>query len=147
MIVSEVPGTTRGFGGLAVAVASAHFRIVDTAGIRKPGKVVEVAGRIGQRVLAKRAIERADVVVLVIDATVGPTDQDGAIAGAAKRPSPTAPRPSTTPWSARPCCGRWRRGSGRPGRPNSPSAWTDAYGVLSGYMISEAYGAQSQAAE
>jgi len=34
--------------------------------------------------LAKRAIERADVVVLVIDATVGPTDQDGAIAGAAK---------------------------------------------------------------
>ena len=34
--------------------------------------------------LAKRAIERADVVVLVLDATVGPTDQDGAIAGAAK---------------------------------------------------------------
>ena len=34
--------------------------------------------------LAKRAIERADVVVLVIDATVGPTDQDGAIAGAAQ---------------------------------------------------------------
>jgi GTP-binding protein len=33
--------------------------------------------------LARRAIERADVVVLVIDATVGPTDQDGAIAGAA----------------------------------------------------------------
>jgi GTP-binding protein len=33
--------------------------------------------------LAKRAIEQADVVVLVIDATEGPTDQDGAIAGAA----------------------------------------------------------------
>ena len=33
--------------------------------------------------LARRAIERADVVVLVIDATEGPTDQDGAIAGAA----------------------------------------------------------------
>ena len=33
--------------------------------------------------LARRAIERADVVVIVIDATVGPTDQDGAIAGAA----------------------------------------------------------------
>ena len=33
--------------------------------------------------LARRAIERADVVVLVIDALAGPTDQDGAIAGAA----------------------------------------------------------------
>ena len=60
--------------------------------------------------------------------------------------SPTAPRLSTTRWSARPCCGRWRRASAKPGR-RTRYGLDYAYGVLSGYMISEAYGAQSQAAE
>ena len=57
---------------------------MDTAGIRRAGRVVAV-GQVETLsvMLARRAIERADVVVLVIDATVGPTDQDGAIAGAA----------------------------------------------------------------
>jgi GTP-binding protein len=84
MIVSEVPGTTRDSVDAMLTWHRRQFRIVDTAGIRRPGRV----GRGGQVetlsvMLARRAIERADVVVLVIDATEGPADQDGAIAGAA----------------------------------------------------------------
>lgn len=84
MIVSEVPGTTRDSVDSLLQWHGRTFRIVDTAGIRKPGRVSKSAIESVSVLLAKRAIERADVVVLVIDATVGPTDQDGAIAGAAK---------------------------------------------------------------
>ena len=84
MIVSEVPGTTRDSVDSLLQWHGRTLRIVDTAGIRKPGKVAKSQVESVSVLLAKRAIERADVVVLVIDATVGPTDQDGAIAGAAK---------------------------------------------------------------
>jgi GTP-binding protein len=84
MIVSEVPGTTRDSVDSLLQWHRRTFRIVDTAGIRKPGKVSKSQVESVSVLLAKRAIERADVVVLVIDATLGPTDQDGAIAGAAK---------------------------------------------------------------
>jgi GTP-binding protein len=84
MIVSEVPGTTRDSVDSVLQWHKRTFRIVDTAGIRRPGKVSKSQIESVSVLLAKRAIERADVVVLVIDATVGPTDQDGAIAGAAQ---------------------------------------------------------------
>jgi GTP-binding protein len=84
MIVSEVPGTTRDSVDSLLQWHKRSFRIVDTAGIRRPGKVSKSQVESVSVLLAKRAIERADVVVLVLDATVGPTDQDGAIAGAAK---------------------------------------------------------------
>ena len=84
MIVSEVPGTTRDSVDSMLQWQKRTLRIVDTAGMRKPGKVGKSQVESLSVLLAKRAIERADVVVLVIDATVGPTDQDGAIAGAAK---------------------------------------------------------------
>jgi GTP-binding protein len=84
MIVSEVPGTTRDAVDSIVKWHRRQFRIVDTAGIRRPGRVAK-GGQVEavSVLLARRAIERADVVVLVIDATVGPTDQDAAIAGSA----------------------------------------------------------------
>lgn len=84
MIVSEVPGTTRDSVDSLLTWHRKHFRIVDTAGIRRPGRVAK-SGQVETLsvMLAKRAIERADVVVLVLDAIEGPTDQDGAIAGAA----------------------------------------------------------------
>jgi GTP-binding protein len=84
MIVSEVPGTTRDSVDAMLTWHRKQFRIVDTAGIRRPGKVAR-GGQVETLsvMLARRAIERADVVVLVIDATEGPADQDGAIAGAA----------------------------------------------------------------
>ena len=84
MIVSEVPGTTRDSVDSLLQWHKRTFRLVDTAGMRKPGKVGKSKVESLSVLLAKRAIERADVVVLVMDATVGPTDQDGAIAGAAK---------------------------------------------------------------
>jgi GTP-binding protein len=84
MIVSEVPGTTRDAVDAVLMWHRKQFRIVDTAGIRRPGRVAK-SGQVEtvSVMLAKRAIERADVVVLVMDAAEGPTDQDGAIAGAA----------------------------------------------------------------
>jgi GTP-binding protein len=84
MIVSEVPGTTRDPVDSVVKWHRRQFRIVDTAGIRKPGRVAR-GGQVEavSVLLARRAIERADVVALVIDATAGPTDQDAAIAGSA----------------------------------------------------------------
>ena len=85
MIVSEVPGTTRDSVDALLTWHRKTFRIVDTAGIRRPGKVSKSQVESVSVLLARRAVERADVVVLVIDATVGPTDQDGAIAGAAEQ--------------------------------------------------------------
>jgi GTP-binding protein len=84
MIVSEVPGTTRDSVDSLLQWHGRTLRIVDTAGIRRPGKVAKSQVESVSVLLAKRAIERADIVVLVLDATVGPTDQDGAIAGAAQ---------------------------------------------------------------
>ena len=84
MIVSETPGTTRDSVDSLLQWQRRTLRLVDTAGIRKPGKYSKSQVESVSVLLARRAIERADVVVLVIDATVGPTDQDGAIAGAAQ---------------------------------------------------------------
>ena len=85
-IVSEVPGTTRDTVDAVLRWHKRTFRIVDTAGIRRPGRV----GRSGPLeslsvILARRAIQQADVAVLVIDATLGAADQDGAIAGEAEK--------------------------------------------------------------
>lgn len=84
MIVSETPGTTRDAVDTLLKWHRRQFRIVDTAGIRRPGRVHK-GGQVEavSVLLAKRAIERADVVVLVLDAPAGPTDQDAAIAGSA----------------------------------------------------------------
>jgi GTP-binding protein len=84
MIVSDMPGTTRDSVDATVRWQRRTFRIVDTAGIRRPGRV-HAAGQVEQVsvLLARRSIARADVVVLVIDATQGATDQDAAIGGEA----------------------------------------------------------------
>jgi GTP-binding protein len=86
MIVSDVPGTTRDAVDTVMTWHRRQFRIVDTAGIRRPGRVAQ-SGQIESVsvLLAKRAIEAADIVVLVIDASVGVTEQDAAIAGEADR--------------------------------------------------------------
>jgi GTP-binding protein len=86
VLVSEMPGTTRDAIDTVLLWHRRRFRIVDTAGMRRPGRVssggkvemVSVAG-------AKKAIFDADVVALVIDASAGATDQDAAIGGEADR--------------------------------------------------------------
>ncbi len=85
-IVSDTPGTTRDTVDAVLKWHKRTFRIVDTAGIRRPGRV----SRSGQLeslsvIVAKRAIEKADVAVLVIDSVEGATDQDAAIAGEADK--------------------------------------------------------------
>jgi GTP-binding protein len=85
-IVSELPGTTRDTVDAVLKWHKRTFRIVDTAGIRRPGRVA----RSGQLeavsvIVARRAIEQADVAVLVIDSVEGATDQDAAIAGEADK--------------------------------------------------------------
>jgi GTP-binding protein len=86
MIVSEVPGTTRDSVDTVLTWHKRQFRIVDTAGIRRPGRVA-ASGQVESVsvLLARRSIESADVVVLVVDASAGATDQDAAIAGEADR--------------------------------------------------------------
>jgi GTPase len=86
MIVSEVPGTTRDSVDSVLTWHRRQFRIVDTAGIRRPGRVAQ-SGQVESVsvLLAQRSIEASDIVVLVVDASVGATDQDAAIAGAADR--------------------------------------------------------------
>jgi GTP-binding protein len=86
MLVSEMPGTTRDAVDVVLRWQRRQFRIVDTAGIRRPGRVARSGPVEAVSVLlARRAIERADVVVVLIDAPAGPTDQDAAIAGDAAR--------------------------------------------------------------
>lgn len=86
MIVSDVPGTTRDSVDSVLTWQRRKYRIVDTAGIRRAGRV-HAGGAVEQVsvLLARRAIQRADVVVLVIDATQGATDQDAAIGGDADK--------------------------------------------------------------
>ncbi|MGD9904414.1 MAG: ribosome biogenesis GTPase Der [Vicinamibacterales bacterium] len=84
MIVSELPGTTRDPVDSVFQWHRKKVRIVDTAGIRKAGRVARGGAVESLSVLlARRSIAQADVVVLVIDATAGATDQDAAIAGEA----------------------------------------------------------------
>jgi GTPase len=86
VLVSPMPGTTRDAIDTELQWRKRRFRIVDTAGLRRPGNVAR-SGAV-ERVSAmqsKRAIERAEVVVLVLDSVEGATDQDAAIAGAADK--------------------------------------------------------------
>jgi GTPase len=85
-IVSDLPGTTRDTVDAILKWHKRTFRILDTAGIRRPGRVAR-SGQVESIsvILARRAIEKADVAVLVIDSVEGATDQDAAIAGEADK--------------------------------------------------------------
>jgi len=86
VLVSDMPGTTRDAIDTVLTWRRRQFRIVDTAGIRRPGQVARSGAVENVSVLqAKRAIDRADIVVLVLDSVEGPTDQDAAIAGMADK--------------------------------------------------------------
>jgi GTP-binding protein len=85
VMVSPLPGTTRDTVDARFQWHKRRFRIVDTAGMRKPGRVagggpVEVVSV----VLARRAMAQADVAVLVVDAVEGAGDREAAIAGEAE---------------------------------------------------------------
>ncbi|HET7093578.1 MAG TPA: ribosome biogenesis GTPase Der [Thermomicrobiales bacterium] len=79
-IVSDVPGTTRDSLDTQLIWAGEPVTLIDTAGIRRRGRVEQGIERFSV-IRSMRAIERADVVLLVIDATEGFTAQDLHIAG------------------------------------------------------------------
>jgi len=85
-IVSDRPGTTRDTVDAVLKWQHRTFRIVDTAGIRRAGRVAR-SGQLESLsvILARRAISKADVAVLLIDAAEGATDQDATIAGEAEK--------------------------------------------------------------
>jgi GTP-binding protein len=80
VIVSEIPGTTRDPVDVPFDEGEHKFVLVDTAGIRRPGKV---QGSIEYYMVlrAQRAIERSDVAILVIDASAGLMDGDKRVGG------------------------------------------------------------------
>jgi len=79
-IVSDVPGTTRDTIDTLIRYHSAPVLLIDTAGIRRSGKIEQGVEKYSV-LRALRAIERADVVLLLIDASEGVTAQDTHIAG------------------------------------------------------------------
>lgn len=81
-IVSDVAGTTRDAIDTMVEHEGQFYTIVDTAGLRKKSVIDEDVEYYGF-VRAMRAIDRAEVVLLVIDSTIGLTDQDQRVAGMA----------------------------------------------------------------
>ena len=78
-IVSDVAGTTRDAIDMLVTRDDAAYRLVDTAGIRRKALIDQDVEYYGF-VRAMRAIDRAQVALLVIDSTVGLTDQDQRVA-------------------------------------------------------------------
>ncbi|MDQ2999358.1 MAG: ribosome biogenesis GTPase Der, partial [Chloroflexota bacterium] len=79
-IVSAVPGTTRDTIDTPLEVDGAQVLLIDTAGIRRRGKVERGIEKYSV-LRAMRAVERADVALLLIDAEEGVTAQDTHIAG------------------------------------------------------------------
>lgn len=79
-IVSDVAGTTRDAIDTLVEHDGEIYRIVDTAGLRRKSQIDEDVEYYGF-VRAMRAIDRADVALLVIDGTLGLTNEDQRVAG------------------------------------------------------------------
>jgi GTP-binding protein len=79
-IVSPVPGTTRDAIDTSVAYYGMPITLIDTAGIRRSGRVKRGVER-WSVLRALRAIQRADVALLLVDAAEGVTAQDTHIAG------------------------------------------------------------------
>ena len=84
LVVSDVPGTTRDSIDTLVRYKKAAYLFIDTAGIRRRGKIDPGVERYSVA-RAMRALGRADLVVLILDGVEGVTEQDTKIAGLALR--------------------------------------------------------------
>jgi len=80
VIVSPIAGTTRDSVDTHLTAEGKKFTIIDTAGIRRKGKTTEMTEKLSV-VMARKALERADVAIMVIDAVEGVTSLDANIAG------------------------------------------------------------------
>ena len=82
MIVSNIAGTTRDAVDTEIIHNGVPYVFIDTAGLRRKNKIKEEIERYSI-IRAVTAVERADVCIIVIDATEGVTEQDAKIAGIA----------------------------------------------------------------
>lgn len=82
VLVSDIPGTTRDAIDTAIVRNEKEYVFIDTAGLRRKSRIKEELERYSI-VRAVAAIERADVVIVVISAEEGVTEQDAKIAGIA----------------------------------------------------------------
>ncbi|MDD6340372.1 MAG: ribosome biogenesis GTPase Der [Butyrivibrio sp.] len=82
VIVSDIAGTTRDAIDTEIKYNDREYVFIDTAGLRRKNKIKEEIERYSI-IRAVSAVERADVVLMVIDATEGVTEQDAKIAGIA----------------------------------------------------------------
>ncbi|MDR1773830.1 MAG: ribosome biogenesis GTPase Der [Clostridioides sp.] len=82
VIVSSIAGTTRDAVDTYFETGDQKFLLIDTAGIRRKSKIYEKIEKYSV-IRAMSAVDRADVVLIVIDAEQGPTEQDTKVAGIA----------------------------------------------------------------
>ena len=80
MVVSDIPGTTRDSVDTLIEKNGRHFLLIDTAGIRRKGKVQEKIEKFSV-MRALSALERCDLVLILLDAEEGITEQDTKIIG------------------------------------------------------------------
>jgi GTPase len=80
LVAFDLPGTTRDAISVPFERGGQKFELIDTAGLRRKGKVFEAIEKFSV-VKTLQAIESANVVLLLLDATQGITDQDAHIAG------------------------------------------------------------------
>lgn len=82
VIAFDMPGTTRDAIAIPFERGGKHYTLIDTAGLRRRGKVFEAVEKFSV-IKTMQAIERANVVVLVLDSALDIADQDAHIAGVA----------------------------------------------------------------
>ncbi len=80
VIVSDIPGTTRDAIDTPFRYNNTDYILIDTAGIRKKSRIKEATEKYSV-IRALKSIERADVVLIMLDATEGVSEQDQRIAG------------------------------------------------------------------
>lgn len=80
VIVSDIAGTTRDAIDTQYERDGVKYTLIDTAGIRRRGKVNDAIEKFSV-IRSIGAVERCDVCIIMIDATVGITEQDAKIAG------------------------------------------------------------------
>ncbi len=83
VVVSNEPGTTRDAIDVEVQNEGRSYLFVDTAGIRKPGRRSRLAER-GSAIMSLRALERAEIALVILDAETGITEQDARVLGLAQ---------------------------------------------------------------
>ncbi len=80
VLVSEIPGTTRDSIDTLISRNGKDYVLIDTAGIRRKSKVLARIERFSV-LMSFKSIDRADIALIMLDASEGPTDQDAKVAG------------------------------------------------------------------